>query len=126
MSQITQIKRKNLRHLPNLWIDLLELFMQTQSLSQPTLASHLRALYALIRKDWKQYWRYPLNAVSSVFQPLIWIAPCISGLAFSADGKAHGFAIQRHDGFHVLYLLTVGFINGVFGYIRLKTTWTQV
>src|SRR3989304_5711721 len=67
--------------------------MQPQTLSQPTLLSHLRALYALIRKDWKQYWRYPLNAVSSVFQPLIWIAPVyFMGQAFSVNGKALGFS----------------------------------
>ena len=67
--------------------------MEIQTLSQPTLSSHLRALSALIRKDWKQYWRYPLNAVSSVFQPLIWIAPIyFMGLAFSVNGKAIGFS----------------------------------
>lgn len=74
--------------------------MQTQSLreappwgSHPTLLSNLRALYAIILKDWKQYWRYPLNAVSSVFQPLIWIAPVyFMGQAFSTDGQALGFA----------------------------------
>lgn len=74
--------------------------MQTQSLreappwgSHPTLFSNLRALYAISLKDWKQYWRYPLNAVSSVFQPLIWIAPVyFMGQAFSTDGQALGFA----------------------------------
>ena len=93
--------------------------MQTQSLSQPTPASHLRALYALVRKDWKQYWRYPLNAVSSVFQPLIWIAPVyFMGLAFSVDGKAHGFA--QYSGttdfmsFILLGTVLESFINAVF------------
>jgi ABC-2 type transport system permease protein len=67
--------------------------MQIQPLSQPTLSSHLRALYALIRKDWKQYWRYPLNAVSTIFQPLIWITPIyFMGRAFSVNGKAFGFS----------------------------------
>jgi ABC-2 type transport system permease protein len=91
----------------------------TATLSQPTLASHLRALYALIRKDWKQYWRYPLNAVSSVFQPLIWIAPVyFMGLAFSVDGKAHGFA--QYSGttdfmsFILLGTVLESFINAVF------------
>ena len=91
----------------------------TATLSQPTLASHLRALYALIRKDWKQYWRYPLNAVSSVFQPLIWIAPVyFMGLAFSVNGKAHGFA--QYSGttdfmsFILLGTVLESFINAVF------------
>jgi ABC-2 type transport system permease protein len=93
--------------------------MQTQSLSQPTLASHLRALSALIRKDWKQYWRYPLNAVSSIFQPLIWIAPVyFMGQAFSVNGKALGFS--QYSGttdfmsFILLGTVLESFINAVF------------
>ena len=93
--------------------------MELKSLSQPTLASHLRALFALIRKDWKQYWRYPLNAVSSVFQPLIWIAPIyFMGQAFSVNGKAFGFA--QYSGttdfmsFILLGTVLENFINAVF------------
>jgi ABC-2 type transport system permease protein len=91
----------------------------TKNLSQPTPASHVRALYALVRKDWKQYWRYPLNAVSSVFQPLIWIAPVyFMGLAFSVNGKANGFA--QYSGttdfmsFILLGTVLESFINAVF------------
>lgn len=93
--------------------------MQTQPLSQPTFPSHLRALAALVRKDWKQYWRYPLNAVSTMFQPLIWIAPIyFMGQAFSVDGKAHGFA--QYSGttdfmsFILLGTVLESFINAVF------------
>ena len=32
--------------------------------------SYLQALAAIARKDWIVYWRYPLSAVSSIFQPL--------------------------------------------------------
>ncbi len=90
-----------------------------QTLSTPTLASHLRALFALIRKDWKQYWRYPLNAISSVFHPLVWIAPIyFMGLAFSHNGKALGFA--QYSGttdfmsFILLGTMLENFINAVF------------
>ena len=62
-------------------------------LSRPSQLSHLRALLAIARKDWKQYWRYPLNAVSSIFQPIIWLAPVyFMGQAFSVNGQARGFA----------------------------------
>jgi ABC-2 type transport system permease protein len=88
-------------------------------LSQPSLTSHLRALLALIRKDWKQYWRYPLNAVSSIFQPLIWVAPVyFMGMAFSVEGKALGFA--QYSGttdfmsFILLGTILENFINAVF------------
>ena len=90
-----------------------------ETLSEPTLASHLRALFALIRKDWKQYWRYPLNAISSVFHPLVWIAPVyFMGLAFSHNGKALGFA--QYSGttdfmsFILLGTMLENFINAVF------------
>jgi ABC-2 type transport system permease protein len=93
--------------------------IQPLSLSQPTLSSHLRALYALIRKDWKQYWRYPLNALSTIFQPLIWIAPVyFMGKAFSVNGKAVGFS--QYSGttdfmsFILLGTVLESFINAVF------------
>src|SRR5215470_10126330 len=94
--------------------------MQTQTLlSQPTLISHLRALYAVIRKDWKQYWRYPLNAISTIFQPVIWIAPVyFMGKTFSVNGKALGFA--QYSGtpdfisFIILGYILANFINAVF------------
>src|SRR5512134_3574517 len=88
-------------------------------LSQPSLGSHLRALFAIARKDWKQYWRYPLNAVSTVFQPVIWLAPVyFMGKAFSVDGQAHGFA--QYSGttdfmsFIILGAVLGNFINAVF------------
>jgi ABC-2 type transport system permease protein len=90
-----------------------------QTLCQPSTGSHARALVALIRKDWKQYWRYPLNAVSTLFQPLIWITPVyFMGLAFSSNGKALGFA--QYSGttdfmsFILLGTVLESFINAVF------------
>ncbi len=68
--------------------------MDTPSLLYPpTFGSKFRAFLAIAHKDWKQYWRYPLNAVSTVFQPVIWLAPVyFMGMAFSTNGKALGFA----------------------------------
>jgi ABC-2 type transport system permease protein len=94
--------------------------MQTNFLlPQPTFASHLRALFAIAHKDWKQYWRYPLNAVSTVFQPVIWLAPVyFMGKAFSVNGRALGFA--QYSGtadfmsFIILGAVLGNFINAVF------------
>lgn len=94
--------------------------MDTQfNLSQPGYASNLRALFAIARKDWKQYWRYPLNAVSSIFHPLIWLAPVyFMGKAFSVNGQAQGFA--QYSGtadfmsFILLGTVLTNFINSVF------------
>jgi len=63
-----------------------------ESLSRPSFVSHLRALYAVARKDWQQFWRYPLNAISRVVEPVVWLTPVFfMGQAFSVDGKARGF-----------------------------------
>lgn len=88
-------------------------------LSQPTWLSTLRALFMITWKDWKQYWRYPLNAVSAVFQPIIWIAPVyFMGRAFSVNGQAIGFA--KYSGttdfmsFILLGTVLENFINSIF------------
>ena len=88
-------------------------------LSRPGVISHMRVLFAIAFKDWKQYWRYPLNAVSSIFQPIIWLAPVyFMGKAFSVNGQAQGFA--QYSGtsdfmsFIVIGTLLTNFINSVF------------
>jgi len=88
-------------------------------LSQPTFRTHLRALFAIVRKDWKQYWRYPLNAVSTVFQPVIWLAPVyFMGKAFSINGQALGFAqysgTSDYMSFLILGAVLGNFVNAVF------------
>lgn len=88
-------------------------------LSQPTFATHLQALFAIVRKDWKQYWRYPLNAISTVLQPVIWLAPVyFMGQAFSIDGRAVGFAqysgTSDYMSFLILGAILGNFVNAVF------------
>jgi ABC-2 type transport system permease protein len=97
----------------------MEIFMQIESLSQPNSGSHLRALFAIVRKDWKHYWRYPLNAVSTVLQPVIWLAPVyFMGKAFSIDGEALGFAqysgTSDYMSFLILGAILGNFVNAVF------------
>ena len=79
----------------------------------------MRALYAIAAKDWRQYWRYPLNAVSSVLQPLVWLTPMyFMGLAFSVNGQALGFAGYTGTTDYISFILigTVlsNFISAVF------------
>lgn len=88
-------------------------------LSRPTSASTLRALFAIAKKDWTQYWRYPLNAVSSIFQPIIWLTPVyFMGKAFSLDGQAQGFAQYAGTADFMSFILIgtilTNFINAVF------------
>jgi ABC-2 type transport system permease protein len=80
--------------------------MEIIPLSQPTLRNQLRALYVIARKDWKVFWRYPLNAVSNIFQPIIWITPVyFMGKAFSTDGQALGFAAYSGTSDYMSFIL---------------------
>ena len=80
--------------------------MQTTILSQPSVATQLRALFTIAKKDWKVFWRYPLNAVSHVLQPIIWVTPVyFMGKAFSTNGQALGFAQYSGTGDYMSYVL---------------------
>ena len=80
--------------------------MEITPLSQPTLRNQLRALYVIARKDWKVFWRYPLNAVSNIFQPIIWITPVyFMGKAFSTNGQALGFAAYSGTSDYMSFIL---------------------
>src|ERR1044071_2116401 len=80
--------------------------METTSLSQPNLRTQLRALFVIARKDWKVFWRYPLNAVSNIFQPIIWITPVyFMGKAFSTNGQALGFAAYSGTSDYMSFIL---------------------
>lgn len=80
--------------------------MEITSLSQPSYKTQLYALYVIARKDWKIFWRYPLNAVSNIFQPIIWVTPVyFMGKAFSTNGEALGFAAYSGTGDYMSYIL---------------------
>ncbi len=80
--------------------------MEPTSLSQPSLRTRLRALFVIARKDWKVFWRYPLNAASNIFQPIIWITPVyFMGKAFSTNGQALGFAAYSGTGDYMSFIL---------------------
>lgn len=80
--------------------------MELTSLSQPSLKTQLHALYVIARKDWKVFWRYPLNAVSNIVQPIIWITPVyFMGQAFSTNGQSTGFAAYSGSGDYMSFIL---------------------
>lgn len=95
--------------------------MKNQNFILPkrNLKTYLRVLFQITRKDWKIYWRYPLNAVSAVFQPLIWLAPVFFlGKTFSHNGEALGFAgysgSSDYMSFMILGAAISNFISAVF------------
>lgn len=80
--------------------------MELTTLSQPSFKTQFWALFFIAYKDWKVFWRYPLNAVSQVFQPIIWITPVyFMGKAFSTNGQATGFAAYSGSGDYMSYIL---------------------
>lgn len=80
--------------------------MQIHSLSQPNVMTQLRALFVIARKDWRVFWRYPLNAVSNILQPIIWVTPVyFMGKAFSTNGQALGFAAYSGSGDYMSFIL---------------------
>ena len=94
--------------------------MQITSLSQPHLQTQLQALFVIARKDWKVFWRYPLNAVSHIFQPIIWITPVyFMGKAFSTNGQALGFAAYSGTGDYMSFIL----LGTVLGNFILTVFW---
>jgi ABC-2 type transport system permease protein len=89
------------------------------SLSRPNTRSHLRALLAIAAADWKQYWRYPLNALARSLEPLVWVAPLyFMGEVFSVEGEALGLAAYTGSGDYVSFVLLgtvlINFILSVF------------
>src|SRR3990172_7479587 len=94
--------------------------MQLNSLSQPGFRTQLRALFVIARKDWKVFWRYPLNALSHVLQPIIWITPVyFMGRAFSVNGQALGFAAYSGTGDYMSFIL----LGTVLGNFILTVFW---
>jgi ABC-2 type transport system permease protein len=94
--------------------------MEITSLSQPNFKTQLYALYVIARKDWKVFWRYPLNAVSNIFQPIIWVTPIyFMGKAFSTNGEALGFAAYSGTGDYMSYIL----LGTVLGNFILTVFW---
>jgi ABC-2 type transport system permease protein len=80
--------------------------MEIITLSQPNLRTQMRALYVIARKDWKVFWRYPLNAFSHIFQPIIWLTPVyFMGKAFSVNGQALGFAAYSGTSDYMSFIL---------------------
>ncbi|BAJ62267.1 ABC transporter permease [Anaerolinea thermophila] len=103
--------------------------MQTEfGLSQPSWRSHLRALWMIAVNNWKHHWRYPLNAVSDMLQPLVWLAPVyFMGQAFSVNGRAEGFAgfagTDDYMSYIILGTALTNFIMAVFWGMGFSLKW---
>jgi ABC-2 type transport system permease protein len=94
-------------------------FVVKKSLSAPSWSSQFRVMKAIARKDWLHFTRYPLDAISNVVQPLVFLTPIyFMGLAFSVNGEARGFAAYSgttdYMSFIILGTALTNFIMAVF------------
>lgn len=67
--------------------------MRRHSLAHVGTRSHLRAVAAIARKDLIHFYRYPLNALFRVVEPVMWLTPIyFLGRSFGPAGGQSGFA----------------------------------
>jgi ABC-2 type transport system permease protein len=67
--------------------------MTNHSITKATWRSQLRAVLAIAWKNWLHFIRYPLNALFSIVQPLMWLTPIyFLGQSFKTDAGNVGFA----------------------------------
>ncbi len=72
----------------------------------------LRAMGAIFRKDFKVFFRYPLNAVMRVVEPIMWIAPALFlSRAFQVGGVNAGFADFTGTTDYVGFLMVGGIVS---------------
>lgn len=63
-------------------------------------------LWAVIRKEWRVFLRYPLNAVMRIVEPVMWLVPVyFMGVAFSDGGRMTGFEAFTGTGNFLAFIL---------------------
>lgn len=71
-----------------------------------TWHSQLRAVGAIAWKNWLHFVRYPLNALFSVLQPLIWLTPIyFLGQSFRTAAGNEGFAAYTGSGDYMSFII---------------------
>lgn len=78
-----------------------------------------RAVGGILVRDWRVYWRYPLNALFQLVNTICWFVPIyFLGLGFSSGGRIEGFealtGTSDFMSFVILGSVLGNFVNGVF------------
>ena len=80
--------------------------MHSTHLSQINWRSHLRAALAIAKKDWLHFFRYPLNALFRVIEPIAWLTPVyFLGRSFAGSSGSSGFAAYTGTGDYMSFIL---------------------
>src|SRR5215218_6639303 len=80
--------------------------MNMSSLSQVSWRSHLRATLAIAKKNFITFYRYPLNALFRVIEPIAWLTPVyFLGRSFAGPAGNTGFAAYTGTGDYMSFVL---------------------
>ena len=80
--------------------------MHSTHLSQVSWKSHFRAALAIAKKDWLHFFRYPLNALFRVIEPIAWLTPVyFLGRSFAGSNGSSGFAAYTGTGDYMSFVL---------------------
>jgi ABC-2 type transport system permease protein len=61
---------------------------------------------AIAKKDWLHFFRYPLNALFRVIEPIAWLTPVyFLGLSFAGSGGSSGFAAYTGTADYMSFIL---------------------
>ena len=80
--------------------------MTGSRLAHVTWRSNLRAVLAIAWKDWLLFFRYPLNAVFRIVEPVMWLTPIyFLGKSFATPAGNTGFAAYTGTGDYISFIL---------------------
>jgi ABC-2 type transport system permease protein len=80
--------------------------MSSTSLSRVSWRSHVRAALAIAKKDFITFYRYPLNALFRVIEPIAWLTPVyFLGKSFAGPSGNAGFAAYTGTGDYMSFIL---------------------
>lgn len=93
--------------------------MHSAYLSRVSWTSHMAAVYAIAKKNWLHFFRYPMNALFRIVEPVIWLTPIyFLGQSFATPAGNVGFAgytgIQDYMSFILVGAMITNFTSAVF------------
>lgn len=93
--------------------------MATTTLSQISWRSYVRAALAIARKDWITFFRYPMNALFRVVEPVAWLTPVyFLGRSFAGAGGNAGFTAYTGTADYMSFIMVgavlANYISAVF------------
>lgn len=82
------------------------------SLAQPSWRSYIRAALAIAKKDWIVFFRYPMNALFRVIEPIAWLTPVyFLGQSFAGPSGNAGFAAYTGTADYMSFILVGAIIS---------------